>query len=125
MLVSAEESGDPQVFRPDPLDEHGVLDILGWQGISSLMTPCTRRSRRERLSAVSSSSGEDPGSGSGWSVGEQVAETTDESPARVAMIQRLSWAYLRSVLCPGDASWAAVGAELATGAEPLGRVESK
>jgi predicted dienelactone hydrolase len=52
-------------------------------------------------------------------------ETTDESPARVALIQRLTWAYLRSALYPGDPSWSAASAELAESADPLGRIESK
>jgi len=52
-------------------------------------------------------------------------ETTDESPERVALIQRLTWAYLRSALYPADGSWAAAGAELVTSTDPLGRLESK
>jgi len=52
-------------------------------------------------------------------------ETTDESPERVALIQRLTWAFLRSALYPADTSWSAASAELAKSAEPLGRIESK
>jgi hypothetical protein len=37
--------------------------------------------------------------------GYEAAETTDEHPARVALIQRLTTAYLRSVLCSEDAGW--------------------
>ncbi len=37
--------------------------------------------------------------------GYDAAETTDESPARVALVARLTGAYLRSALYPGDASW--------------------
>ncbi|MGW1056685.1 alpha/beta hydrolase family protein [Micromonospora rubida] len=57
----------------------------------------------------------------GWSV----AETTDESPDRVALLQRLTLAYLRSALQPGDGNWAAASAELTTSTHPLGRVESR
>lgn len=57
--------------------------------------------------------------------GYTVTETTDESPERVALIQRLSWAYLRSALYPEDPSWPAASAELAASADPLGRIESK
>jgi pimeloyl-ACP methyl ester carboxylesterase len=46
-------------------------------------------------------------------------ETTDESPERVALLQRLTWAYLRSALSPADSGWSAASAD------PLGRIESK
>ena len=57
--------------------------------------------------------------------GYTVTETTDESPERVALIQRLSWAYLRSALYPADPSWPAASAELMVSTNPLGRIESK
>lgn len=57
----------------------------------------------------------------GW----EVAETTDESPARVALVQRLTTAYLRHALGVESDSWAAARADLAGDAEPLGRVETK
>jgi pimeloyl-ACP methyl ester carboxylesterase len=56
--------------------------------------------------------------------GYLVTETTDENPGRVAAVQRLTWAYLRSALYPGDPAWQEVQATL-TGAKPHGRVESK
>ncbi|MFI7704321.1 alpha/beta hydrolase family protein [Nonomuraea sp. NPDC049480] len=52
-------------------------------------------------------------------------ETTDESSERVALIQRLTWAYLRSALYPADPAWSAASAELADSTDPLGRTESK
>lgn len=52
-------------------------------------------------------------------------ETTDESSERVALIQRLTWAYLRSALYPADPAWSAASAELAESTDPLGRTESK
>jgi predicted dienelactone hydrolase len=55
----------------------------------------------------------------GGIVGHTVTETTDESPERVALIQRLTWAYLRSALYRGDESWAGASADA------LGRIESK
>lgn len=61
----------------------------------------------------------------GGIAGYRSAETTDESPERVALIQRLTWAYLRSALYPEDTSWPAASAELAEGTNPLGRIESK
>jgi dienelactone hydrolase len=52
--------------------------------------------------------------------GYAVTETTDESPERVALIQELTTAYLRSALYPeGRPSWAAATAGT------LGRIESK
>ncbi|MCK2215392.1 alpha/beta hydrolase [Actinomadura sp. ATCC 31491] len=59
----------------------------------------------------------------GGIVGHDVAETTDADPARVALVQRLTWAYLRSALHPGDPAWAAARAELARDPGPRGRVE--
>jgi fermentation-respiration switch protein FrsA (DUF1100 family) len=54
----------------------------------------------------------------GGIVGPGVAETTDESPERVALIQRVTGAYLRGALHPeSDAALAS--------ADPLGTFESK
>jgi predicted dienelactone hydrolase len=53
------------------------------------------------------------------------AETTDENPERVALIQRLTWAYLRSALDPEDSSWSAARTALMESPNPLGRIESK
>lgn len=63
--------------------------------------------------------------GLGGVSGYDVGETTDENPARVAAVQRLTWAYLRSELYPGDSAWQAERDALAAGPGPLGRVESK
>ena len=46
----------------------------------------------------------------GGIVGYEVAETTDENPERVAVIQRLSTAYLRTALHVDENSWAAARA---------------
>ncbi|MEO3788832.1 chlorophyllase [Nonomuraea sp. B10E15] len=54
--------------------------------------------------------------------GYEAAETTDEHPARVALIQRLTTAYLRSVLCSDDTGWkTALDEDLG----PLGSLRSK
>jgi predicted alpha/beta-hydrolase family hydrolase len=63
--------------------------------------------------------------GLGGIAGYDVAETTDESPERVAVVQRMTWAYLRTALYPDDPAWPAACAALTDAAEPLGRVESK
>ncbi len=63
--------------------------------------------------------------GLGGVAGYDVAETTDESPARVAAVQRLTEAYLRSTLYPGAPAWQEAQDELTGGPNPVGRVESK
>jgi hypothetical protein len=57
--------------------------------------------------------------------GYAVAETTDESPERVALLQRITTAYLRTALGLDDSSWPAARAALAESANPLGRIESR
>ena len=57
--------------------------------------------------------------------GHGVAETTDENPERVAFVQRLTSAYLRSALYPADTGWSGASAGAAGTVHPLGRVESK
>jgi predicted dienelactone hydrolase len=63
--------------------------------------------------------------GLGGIAGYDADETTDENPERVAAVQRLTWAYLRSELYPGDAAWQAAQDALTAGPSPIGRVESK
>ncbi|MFF4182670.1 alpha/beta hydrolase family protein [Streptomyces sp. NPDC001691] len=63
--------------------------------------------------------------GLGGISGYDVAETTDENPARVATVQHLTWAYLRSRLHPGDDAWQAAAQALSAEPDPLGRIESK
>jgi dienelactone hydrolase len=63
--------------------------------------------------------------GLGGIAGYDAAETTDENPDRVAAVARLTWAYLRTELYPGDSAWQAARDELAADPDPLGRVESK
>lgn len=63
--------------------------------------------------------------GLGGVSGYDVAETTDENPERVAAVQRLTWAYLRSELYPGDSAWQAARDALTATPAPLGRVETK
>ena len=51
--------------------------------------------------------------------GRGVTETTDESPERVALVQRATTAYLRTALGLDDAAWPAVDAA------PAGHLEAK
>ena len=63
--------------------------------------------------------------GLGGVAGYDVAETTDENPDRVAVVQRMTSAYLRSALYPEDPAWSEACAALADETEPTGRVECK
>ncbi|WP_100446397.1 alpha/beta hydrolase family protein [Glycomyces xiaoerkulensis] len=63
--------------------------------------------------------------GLGGVSGYDVAETTDENPERAAAVARLSRAYLRTELYPGDTAWQEAREALATGPDALGRIESK
>ncbi|MFD3945656.1 alpha/beta hydrolase family protein [Streptomyces sp. NPDC058579] len=57
--------------------------------------------------------------------GYEVAETTDENPARVALIQRLTTAYLRGALSGEDAGWKAAVTALEEDPSALGTLRSK
>ncbi|WP_434381485.1 alpha/beta hydrolase family protein [Melittangium boletus] len=57
--------------------------------------------------------------------GYQVTETTDENPERVAVVQRMTWAYLRGALYPGDSSWATARADLRERPQPPGQIDVK
>ena len=61
----------------------------------------------------------------GGIVGYGSAETTDENPERVALIQRVTTAYLRTALGVDAGSFAAVSAEVSQGADSVGRLDSK
>ena len=57
--------------------------------------------------------------------GYDAAETTDESPERVATLRALVWAYLRSQLYPEDTAWKDAVAALEDAGHPVATVESK
>lgn len=57
--------------------------------------------------------------------GYNVAETTDESPERVAVLRQLTWSYLRDALDLDNSSWLEACKALEESARPLGRIESK
>lgn len=60
----------------------------------------------------------------GGIVGQEVKETTDENPERVALLQQLTTAYLRHALAVDGTAWEQATTALAAG-HPLGRLESK
>lgn len=55
----------------------------------------------------------------------EAAETTDESPERVALLRRVSTAFLQDALGVDGAAWAAVRDELEGDGVPLGRLASR
>jgi dienelactone hydrolase len=57
--------------------------------------------------------------------GYEAAETTDENPARVALVQQVTLAYLRHVLGIDGSGWTAARAALGGARHPMGRLESK
>ncbi|WP_113698510.1 alpha/beta hydrolase family protein [Nonomuraea lactucae] len=61
----------------------------------------------------------------GGVAGHEIAETTDEDPERVALIQRLTTAFLRSALDEDDTAWRTAAASLAEASAPLGKLQSK
>ncbi|QNE43818.1 alpha/beta fold hydrolase [Frigoribacterium sp. NBH87] len=61
----------------------------------------------------------------GGIVGYEVAETTDEDPERVAVVQRLSTAYLRTALRVDGGAWPAARDALRRAADPIGHVDTK
>lgn len=56
--------------------------------------------------------------------GDQVTETTDENPHRVALVQQVTLAYLRHVTGIDDTAWTTARTVL-TASHPLGRLDSK
>ncbi|WP_331737301.1 chlorophyllase [Streptomyces sp. NBC_00019] len=63
--------------------------------------------------------------GLGGIAGYDAAETTDENPARVAALARLTAAYLHTQLHPGAPTWQTACEALLAGPGPVGRAESK
>jgi len=57
--------------------------------------------------------------------GYLVTETTDENPERVALVQQLTSAYLRSALYPDDNAWTVALSSLKDGSNALARAEGK
>ncbi|WP_022927250.1 alpha/beta hydrolase family protein [Patulibacter americanus] len=63
--------------------------------------------------------------GLGGIAGYEAAETTDESPERIALVQRVTTAFLRSALGVDEAGWDDVARDLAGEGDGVGRLESK
>ncbi len=63
--------------------------------------------------------------GLGGIAGWDAAETKDEDPDRLAVVQRLTWAWLRSALDPADPAWSRAREALAERAGSLGRIDRK
>ncbi len=63
--------------------------------------------------------------GLGGVAGYDAKETDDEDPDRLAVVQHLTWAYLRSALYADDLAWSEACKALAEYASSQGRVECK
>jgi len=63
--------------------------------------------------------------GLGGVAGYDAKETDDEDPDRLALTQRMTWAYLRSALYDGDPAWPQASKALADHASDLARVDTK
>ena len=61
----------------------------------------------------------------GGIAGYSTHETTDWSFERIALIQRVTTAYLRSALGLEDSGWSQLRDAFASGSEPLGQLESR
>lgn len=61
----------------------------------------------------------------GGITGYDVAETTDENPDRVAAVQWLAWAYLRTQLGLDELAWPTAVQALGESPDPLGMIDSK
>ncbi|MBP2586657.1 dienelactone hydrolase [Streptomyces sp. PvR006] len=61
----------------------------------------------------------------GGIAGHEAAETTDENPARVALVQHLTTAFLRKALLGDETGWKAARAALEEDPAPLGELRSK
>jgi pimeloyl-ACP methyl ester carboxylesterase len=59
----------------------------------------------------------------GGVMGYDAKETDDEDPDRLALTQRMTWAYLRSALYPGDSAWPEACKAFKEHAGSQGRVE--
>lgn len=63
--------------------------------------------------------------GLGGVAGFDAKETNDEDPDRLAVTQRMTWAYLRSALYDGDPAWSDACKALEKHAGSQGRVDTK
>ena len=63
--------------------------------------------------------------GLGGIAGYDAKETADEDPDRLATVQRMTGAYLRSALYDGDTSWSEACGILATATRDIAMVENK
>lgn len=57
--------------------------------------------------------------------GYEARETTDENPEHVALLQRVTWAYLRHALGVDDTAWAAAREALSGGGAAPARLETR
>ena len=61
----------------------------------------------------------------GGITGYNAQETTDENPERVSLVQKMSYAYLRTALYPEDSAWTEAQKELAESLRDYGTIVQK
>lgn len=103
------------VFGDEDVGPHLTVRGADWHADPYFLAPgpkelLTLRGAKHGLGGVS-----------GWDTAEAA---DDESPERLAIVQRMTWAYLRSQLYPGDSAWKEACKSFA-GLEGQGAVESK
>lgn len=84
------------VYGDEDVSPHLTIRGADWHADSYTLAPSpkdllTLRGAKHSLGGIS-----------GWDAGE----AQDESPERLAVVQRMTWAYLRSQLYVGDTAWA-------------------
>jgi pimeloyl-ACP methyl ester carboxylesterase len=100
------------VYGDEDVSPHLTVRAADWHADPYMLAPSpkdllTLRGAKHGLGGIS-----------GWDAGE----TQDESPERLAIVQRMTWAYLKSQLYVGDTAWAEACRALGEG---QGKVDSK
>ena len=95
---------------------------LSTRGPAWCVDPYTLSTNRESRSLLTVYGGEHS---LGGIAGYEVAETTDENPDRVALIQQVTLAYLRHVTGIDQTDWETAKTVLGGNSYPLGRLESQ
>jgi hypothetical protein len=100
------------VYGDEDVSPHLTVGAADWHADPYMLAPSpkdllTLRGAKHGLGGIS-----------GWDAGE----TQDESPERLAVVQRMTWAYLKSQLYAGDTAWAEACRALGEG---QGKVDCK
>ena len=102
------------VYGDEDISPHLTIRGADWHADSYALAPgpkdlLTLKGAKHGLGGIS-----------GWDAGE----TLDESPERLAVVQRMTWSYLMSQFYDGDGAWVEA-CKVLKGLEGQGQVESK